>query len=868
MGIQTSRRLAGIRFEVQPPPLTDVLPRMDVAVFVGFATSGPLHIPVAVEDVIHFTAIFGDDLPLAWDEQQGEVIYAYLAPAVRAFFRNGGRRCWIIRVASALAVYNLFSIPGMVRLQWIEQGKQWDIRPALIQARSAGSWSDGLQVNAALISETAAVSDLRFADDKTSLSLTLTSDFAVEPGRLLQLTYTFKKSDYILFALIDSVTRTPAMPVFSKTQVYTLAAHRLFLFKQPLSLQSILADTVPAPSTNVQAQGAVVSFELWVRFADGSFTRLGNLGFNPQHPRFAGALPTDEQVYADSGVPIENSFAAFWQEATAANFPLAGWDTGTYYYLPADLQLFSLDSFYKAFQSAEQRPTIPVPGSATPRPETALDRDGLAQFESSLFLDHDMIEGVSTENLLAIADFIRYQRPLPRPLQGIHAALGIEEATIIAVPDAVQRGWTSIYDGGDPQDPPAPKPQPPTAQLPAPTFQNCAVVPVTSAPTLTQPQPKIQPSSYALSWKAVGTAQQTVRYTLQESTSPDFAGAAVIYSGLDTSHTLYDRSPRDYYYRVNAQIEGIVSDWSNGVVVRVAPAVQWQYNTSEQYDTLPTEKPILQVQRALLRLCGARGDIFAVMVLPAHYREDAALTHVLQLKSSFSPETSVRAVDVGLSGLDEARAFSFGSLYHPWLIGRENSQLDMLRQTPPDGAAAGIMAQRALNRGAWIAPANEVMSNIVALYPPLARERWLDLQEAQLNIIHQEPRGFLYLSADTLSDDTELRSINVRRLLILLRRLALRLGADYVFEPNNGAFRRQVQRGFEAMLEQLFIRGALAGNTASEAFQVVTKSYLNTPQSIDQGRFIVELKVAPSLPLTFLTVRLLQSNDRALVTEG
>ena len=303
-------------------------------------------------------------------------------------------------------------------------------------------------------------------------------------------------------------------------------------------------------------------------------------------------------------------------------------------------------------------------------------------------------------------------------------------------------------------------------------------------------------------------------------------------------------------------------------VVRVAPAVQWIYNTSEQYDTPTTEKPILRLQRALLRLCGARGDIFAVMALPAHYREETAIEHTQQLKSSFTPQTTVGAVDVGLLGLDEARAFSFGSLYHPWLIGRENNQLDILRQTPPDGAVAGIMARRTLNRGAWIAPANEVMSNVVALYPPLARERWLNLQEAHLNIIRQEPRGFLYLSADTLSDDTELRPINVRRLLILLRRLALRLGADYVFEPNNSAFRRLVQRGFEAMLEQMFIRGAFAGNTASEAFQVVTKSYLNPPQSVEQGRFIVELKVAPSQPLTFLTVRLLQFNDRSLVTEG
>jgi phage tail sheath protein FI len=49
---------------------------------------------------------------------------------------------------------------------------------------------------------------------------------------------------------------------------------------------------------------------------------------------------------------------------------------------------------------------------------------------------------------------------------------------------------------------------------------------------------------------------------------------------------------------------------------------------------------------------------------------------------------------------------------------------------------------------------------------------------------------------------------------------------------------------------------------------VVTDATLNTPQSVEQGRFIVDLKVAPSVPLTFLTVRLLQTADRASVTEG
>ena len=116
-------------------------------------------------------------------------------------------------------------------------------------------------------------------------------------------------------------------------------------------------------------------------------------------------------------------------------------------------------------------------------------------------------------------------------------------------------------------------------------------------------------------------------------------------------------------------------------------------------------------------------------------------------------------------------------------------------------------------------------------------------------------------------DDEDLRPINVRRLLILLRRLAIREGATYVFEPNDDSFRRLVQHRFEGLLNQLYVRGAFAGRTSREAFEVNTGIDLNTPQSVEQGRFIIELKVAPSLPLTFLTIRLMQTGDRVSVVE-
>ena len=106
-----TRRLAGIRFVTQPPQLPERLPRMDIAAFVGFAAAGPLQRPVVVEDAAQFAAIFGDDLPLAWDAQKGAQTFACLAPAVRAFFRNGGRRCWVIRVAEEPET-DFFPLPG------------------------------------------------------------------------------------------------------------------------------------------------------------------------------------------------------------------------------------------------------------------------------------------------------------------------------------------------------------------------------------------------------------------------------------------------------------------------------------------------------------------------------------------------------------------------------------------------------------------------------------------------------------------------------------------------------------------------------------------------------------------------------------
>src|SRR4051794_26528607 len=99
------RPLPGVRIDVAPPPASQALPRLDVAVFVGFASTGPLHLPVAVESTTQYAAVFGADAALAWDAERGERTRAHLGSAVRAYFANGGRRCWVVRVAHSTEMH-------------------------------------------------------------------------------------------------------------------------------------------------------------------------------------------------------------------------------------------------------------------------------------------------------------------------------------------------------------------------------------------------------------------------------------------------------------------------------------------------------------------------------------------------------------------------------------------------------------------------------------------------------------------------------------------------------------------------------------------------------------------------------------------
>lgn len=955
-----ARRLAGFRFEVAPPPLPDVLPRMDVAVFVGFAASGPLHRPVVVEDPTQFAQIFGPDLLLAWDPLRGESIYAHLASAVRAFFRNGGRRCWVVRVAAtppsdgtpappSPAVANRFPVPGLAAARLNSSGDMIGLGPALVQARSEGSWSDTLRVGAALISQPLGVTSYTVDGTQFTVELAPTTASSLVAGDLLRLQFPATRTYALVVAqtvekvpansLVDGLSGLPlvkpaivrvtskqsfwfqALATTSPPVIPTLAylytgetpgpplamhdwnpaytsetpglppavqdrnpadtgAQASFKLDLPfaqaptpgtllrldagatslwLTVQSCWATRLsttgqrqaveivgtgawylgnrpviqspPAPAT-----GERLAVELWARQGSGLALRLGDLACAVPHPYFLGGLPTDAALYDPAGPTPP---PALWGAVADPRFPLAALDDSPTVYLPLGLGPLADPS---QFQGA-----LPVAG-------TPLERDGLAHFQTNLFLD-PLLADETVDSLIGHANFLRFEQPQPRQLRGIYAALEIEEATLIAVPDVVQRGWVpQAHEDGVP--PAGLEAAPPEADCwpllpPSTAFDDCALLLLTTPvidllPAVEEGQP------VTVSWSALPNLG--VRYTLEEATRPDFGDAAVIYSDTAAQAELAPRGIGTYYYRVRAHVAASGSAWSPGVGLRVGGPPAWLLNNPAAYQPDVSSEAGQDLQafhRALLTLCAARADLFALLSLPDHYREDAALEHVSSLKGSFPTD----------------RLWSFGALYHPWLTGREDSPVPAFRTAPPEGAICGMIARRTLARGAWIAPANEPLQGPVALAPLMAAARLIDLQSAGINPLRQVPQGFLTLSAFTLSDDPDFESIHVRRLLILLRRLALRRGAEYVFEPNDVTFRRAVRRGFELLLGDMFLRGAFAGATPDTAFRVVTSDMLNTPTSVDQGRFIVELQVAPAQPLVFLTVRLVQTGDQSLVVQ-
>ncbi|MEU5980331.1 phage tail sheath subtilisin-like domain-containing protein [Streptomyces sp. NPDC047315] len=200
----------------------------------------------------------------------------------------------------------------------------------------------------------------------------------------------------------------------------------------------------------------------------------------------------------------------------------------------------------------------------------------------------------------------------------------------------------------------------------------------------------------------------------------------------------------------------------------------------------------------------------------------------------------------------------YAALYYPWIKTFDPASGQGL-MIPPSGHVAGIWARNDFERGVHKAPANEVVRGAVDLELQITRGEQDLLNPIGVNCIRAFPgRGIRVWGARTLSSDPAWRYLNIRRYFNYLEESIL-IGTQWVvFEPNDHALWARIRRNISAFLVNEWRSGALFGQRPEEAYYVKCDEETNPPESVDVGRVVCEIGIAPVKPAEFVIFRLAQ----------
>ncbi|MFC7924301.1 phage tail sheath family protein [Streptomyces cinereoruber] len=200
----------------------------------------------------------------------------------------------------------------------------------------------------------------------------------------------------------------------------------------------------------------------------------------------------------------------------------------------------------------------------------------------------------------------------------------------------------------------------------------------------------------------------------------------------------------------------------------------------------------------------------------------------------------------------------YAALYYPWIKSFDPAT-GQARTVPPSGHMAGVWARNDAERGVHKAPANEIVRGAVDLELQITRGEQDLLNPVGVNCIRAFPgRGIRVWGARTLASDPAWRYLNVRRYFNYLEESIL-VGTQWVvFEPNDHALWARIRRNISAFLVNEWRQGALFGQRAEDAFYVKCDEETNPPESIDLGRVVCEIGIAPVKPAEFVVFRLAQ----------
>ena len=255
----------------------------------------------------------------------------------------------------------------------------------------------------------------------------------------------------------------------------------------------------------------------------------------------------------------------------------------------------------------------------------------------------------------------------------------------------------------------------------------------------------------------------------------------------------------------------------------------------------------------LMNTCEARGDALAIIDI-----ENGFLPHT-ENASGDNSTANRGSIDLAVSSLKTRRLnSSYACCYYPWVRIGDPVQ-DASLWAPPSVVALGTMGSSATDSELWFAPAGFTRGGLTegsAGIPVLGvRERLTSkerdkLYDANINPVATFPaEGIVIFGQKTLQVvPSALDRINVRRLMIYVKKEISRMAATTLFEQN-------VPRTWNRFLSRVqpFLRSVQARLGLMD-FKVVLDETTTTPDLIDRNIMYAKIFLKPAKAIEFIAI--------------
>ena len=259
-----------------------------------------------------------------------------------------------------------------------------------------------------------------------------------------------------------------------------------------------------------------------------------------------------------------------------------------------------------------------------------------------------------------------------------------------------------------------------------------------------------------------------------------------------------------------------------------------------------------KITERLVRTCEERSDALAIIDIEHDY--------VPNTENTSDESTRLGNVDTAVFAMKDRNIdSSYGAAYYPWVQVKDRRSGQVL-WCPPSVVALGAMAYSEAVKNVWFAPAGFSRGGLTStgagglpvtgVRQHLTSKQRDKLYDVNVNPIASFPaEGIVIFGQKTLQlTPSALDRINVRRLLIFLKKEISRIASSTLFEQNV----RETWNGFSSQVDRILDSVKL--DFGLTEYKLVLDETTTTPELIDRNIMYAKIFLKPARAIEFIAL--------------